>query len=40
MEDALVRSVVLKREGIDDLEAYPFSIPAIGSSMSYGSIRT
>ena len=29
MEDALVRSVVLKRDGIDDLEAYPFSIPAI-----------
>ena len=29
MEDALVRSVVLKRHGIDDLEAYPFSIPAI-----------
>ena len=29
MEDALVRSVVLKRDGIGDLEAYPFSIPAI-----------
>ena len=29
MEDALVRSVVLKRDGIDDLETYPFSIPAI-----------
>jgi len=29
VEDALVRSVVLKRDGIDDLEAYPFSIPAI-----------
>ena len=29
MEDALVRSVVLKRDGIGDLGAYPFSIPAI-----------
>jgi len=29
VEDALVRSVVLKRDGIGDLEAYPFSIPAI-----------
>jgi len=29
VEDALVRSVVLKRDGIGDLGAYPFSIPAI-----------
>jgi predicted ATPase len=27
--DALVRSVVLKREAIEDLDAYPFSMPAI-----------
>ncbi|OLC52048.1 MAG: AAA family ATPase [Chloroflexi bacterium 13_1_40CM_4_68_4] len=29
MDDALVRSVVLKRDGVDDFEVYPFSIPAI-----------
>ena len=29
MEDALVRSVVLKRDDVDDFELYPFSIPAI-----------
>jgi len=29
MTDPLVRSVVLKREDIDDASAYPFSIPAI-----------
>jgi hypothetical protein len=29
VEDALVRSVVLKRDGIDDFDAYPFSIPPI-----------
>lgn len=30
MNDALVRSVVLKRDGVDRPDAYPFSIPAIG----------
>lgn len=29
MVDALVRSVVLKRDEIDDFDVYPFSIPAI-----------
>jgi predicted ATPase len=29
VSDALVRSVVLKRDDIDDASAYPFSIPAI-----------
>jgi predicted ATPase len=29
VDDALVRSVLLKREEIDDFDAYPFSIPAI-----------
>ena len=29
MDDALVRSVVLKRDEIDDFDVYPFSIPAI-----------
>lgn len=29
MNDALVRSVVLKRDEIDDPDAYPFSIPAL-----------
>ena len=29
MDDALVRSVVLKRADIDDFAVYPFSIPAI-----------
>lgn len=29
MDDALVRSVVLKRDEIADFDAYPFSIPAI-----------
>src|SRR5438046_2059551 len=29
MSDALVRSVVLKRDAIEDLDAYPFSIPAL-----------
>ena len=29
MSDALVRSVVLKRDEVDDLSAYPFSIPAL-----------
>jgi len=29
VNDALVRSVVLKRDDIDDFDAYPFSIPAV-----------
>ena len=29
MDDALVRSVVLKRDEIDDFDRYPFSIPAV-----------
>ena len=29
MDDALLRSVVLKRDGIDDFDVYPFSIPAV-----------
>ena len=29
MDDALVRSVVLKRDEIENFEAYPFSIPAV-----------
>ena len=29
MADALVRSVVVKRDGIEDPKAYPFSIPAL-----------
>ena len=31
MADALVRSVVLKRDDVEDFNAYPFSIPAIGA---------
>ena len=29
MSDALVRSVVLKRDAVEDFDAYPFSIPAL-----------
>jgi predicted ATPase len=29
VDDALLRSVVLKRDEIDDFDVYPFSIPAI-----------
>ena len=29
VDDAFVRSVVLKRDEVEDFEAYPFSIPAI-----------
>jgi predicted ATPase len=29
VSDALVRSVVLKRDAVEDLSAYPFSIPAL-----------
>jgi predicted ATPase len=29
VDDAFVRSVVLKRDEVDDFDAYPFSIPAI-----------
>ena len=29
MDDAFVRSIVLKRDQIDDFDVYPFSIPAI-----------
>ena len=29
MRDALVRSVVLKRDEVEDFDAYPFSVPAI-----------
>jgi len=29
VDDALLRSVVLKRDGIDDFDVYPFSIPAV-----------
>ena len=31
MKEQFVRSVVFEREGLDDLDRYPFSIPAVRS---------